>query len=672
MDEQPENPKNQHNLSGNESANFIKSIPTYGRFPLLDHIRHPADLNNLSIEQLEQVARELRAETIDVVSTTGGHLGASLGVVELTVALHAVFDTPRDSLIWDVGHQAYPHKILTGRRDLIRTLRQPGGLSGFTKRSESVYDPFGAAHSSTSISAGLGIAVANHFKAKYDPSYIERNVLAVIGDGSITAGMAYEAMNNAAVAGPGAEKLIVILNDNEMSISQPVGSMSVYLSQLLSSRHFLGLRDLAARVASKLPESIEKRAKRAEEYARSMMTGGTLFEELGFYYVGPIDGHNLQQLVPVLRNLRDAEHIGPILLHIVTEKGHGYKPAESSGDKYHAVSKFNVITGEQTKAPPGPPSYTSIFSKELLKCAEKDEQIVAITAAMPTGTGLDKFEQKFPDRYFDVGIAEQHAVTFAAGMATEGIRPFCAIYSSFLQRGYDQVMHDVVLQKLPVRFAIDRAGLVGADGATHAGTYDIAYLGCLPDIVLMAPSNEVELMHMTATAAAFDEGPIAFRFPRGPGLGLTLPTQAEILEIGKGRIVQEMGEQTGKEKGGIAILSFGARLTECLKAAETLTEKGYSPTIVDTRFAKPLDTDLVNQIARNHKVLITIEEGSRGGFGAFVMEHLAGNGLLDNIRFRPMVIPDFFINHNSQEAQYAQAGLDAESIVKTAIKAIEG
>ncbi|CAI3922487.1 1-deoxy-D-xylulose-5-phosphate synthase [Commensalibacter communis] len=672
MDEQPENPKNQHNLSGNESANFIKSIPTYGRFPLLDHIRHPADLNNLSIEQLEQVARELRAETIDVVSTTGGHLGASLGVVELTVALHAVFDTPRDSLIWDVGHQAYPHKILTGRRDLIRTLRQPGGLSGFTKRSESVYDPFGAAHSSTSISAGLGIAVANHFKAKYDPSYIERNVIAVIGDGSITAGMAYEAMNNAAVAGPGAEKLIVILNDNEMSISQPVGSMSVYLSQLLSSRHFLGLRDLAARVASKLPESIEKRAKRAEEYARSMMTGGTLFEELGFYYVGPIDGHNLQQLVPVLRNLRDAEHIGPILLHIVTEKGHGYKPAESSGDKYHAVSKFNVITGEQTKAPPGPPSYTSIFSKELLKCAEKDEQIVAITAAMPTGTGLDKFEQKFPDRYFDVGIAEQHAVTFAAGMATEGIRPFCAIYSSFLQRGYDQVMHDVVLQKLPVRFAIDRAGLVGADGATHAGTYDIAYLGCLPDIVLMAPSNEVELMHMTATAAAFDEGPIAFRFPRGPGLGLTLPTQAEILEIGKGRIVQEMGEQTGKEKGGIAILSFGARLTECLKAAETLTEKGYSPTIVDARFAKPLDTDLVNQIARNHKVLITIEEGSRGGFGAFVMEHLAGNGLLDNIRFRPMVIPDFFINHNSQEAQYAQAGLDAESIVKTAIKAIEG
>ncbi|CAI3922133.1 Deoxyxylulose-5-phosphate synthase (Dxs) (PDB:2O1S) [Commensalibacter communis] len=672
MDEQPENPKNQHNLSGNESANFIKSIPTYGRFPLLDHIRHPADLNNLSIEQLEQVARELRAETIDVVSTTGGHLGASLGVVELTVALHAVFDTPRDSLIWDVGHQAYPHKILTGRRGLIRTLRQPGGLSGFTKRSESVYDPFGAAHSSTSISAGLGIAVANHFKAKYDPSYIERNVLAVIGDGSITAGMAYEAMNNAAVAGPGAEKLIVILNDNEMSISQPVGSMSVYLSQLLSSRHFLGLRDLAARVASKLPESIEKRAKRAEEYARSMMTGGTLFEELGFYYVGPIDGHNLQQLVPVLRNLRDAEHIGPILLHIVTEKGHGYKPAESSGDKYHAVSKFNVITGEQTKAPPGPPSYTSIFSKELLKCAEKDEQIVAITAAMPTGTGLDKFEQKFPDRYFDVGIAEQHAVTFAAGMATEGIRPFCAIYSSFLQRGYDQVMHDVVLQKLPVRFAIDRAGLVGADGATHAGTYDIAYLGCLPDIVLMAPSNEVELMHMTATAAAFDEGPIAFRFPRGPGLGLTLPTQAEILEIGKGRIVQEMGEQTGKEKGGIAILSFGARLTECLKAAETLTEKGYSPTIVDARFAKPLDTDLVNQIARNHKVLITIEEGSRGGFGAFVMEHLAGNGLLDNIRFRPMVIPDFFINHNSQEAQYAQAGLDAESIVKTAIKAIEG
>lgn len=672
MDETTETPKQQNNVPGNESDNFIKSIPTYGRFPLLDHIRFPADLNNLSIEQLEQVSRELRAETIDVVSTTGGHLGASLGVVELTVALHAVFDTPNDTVIWDVGHQAYPHKILTGRRDLIRTLRQPGGLSGFTKRSESIYDPFGAAHSSTSISAALGIAVANHYKAKHDPNYKERNSIAVIGDGSITAGMAYEAMNNAAVAGPGAEKLIVILNDNEMSISQPVGSMSVYLSQLLSSRHFLGLRDLAARMAKRLPESIEKKAKRAEEYARSMMTGGTLFEELGFYYVGPIDGHNLQQLVPVLRNLRDAEQVGPILLHIVTRKGHGYKPAESSGDKYHAVSKFNVITGEQTKAPPGPPSYTSVFSKELLNCAKKDEKIIAITAAMPSGTGLDKFQETFPDRYFDVGIAEQHAVTFAAGLATEGMRPFCAIYSSFLQRGYDQVMHDVVLQKLPVRFAIDRAGLVGADGATHAGTYDIAYLGCLPDIVLMAPSNEVELMHMTATAAAFDEGPIAFRFPRGPGLGLQLPSQAEILEIGKGRILQEMGEQTGKEKGGIAILSFGARLTECLKAAETLTEQGYSPTIVDARFAKPLDTDLINQLARNHKVLITIEEGSRGGFGAYVMEHLASNGLLDNVRFRPMVIPDFFIHHNTQAAQYAEAGLDAASIVKIALKAIGG
>lgn len=671
MDEQTETPKNKENLMENESANHLKSIPTYGRFPLLDRVHTPTDLKNLSIEQLEQLAKELRAETIDVVSTTGGHLGASLGVVELTVALHAVFDTPNDSLIWDVGHQAYPHKILTGRREFIRTLRQPGGLSGFTKRSESIYDPFGAAHSSTSISAGLGIAVANHFKAKKDPAYDERSVIAVIGDGSISAGMAYEAMNNAAVAGPGAERLIVILNDNEMSIAPPVGSMSVYLSQLLSSRHFLGLRDLAARVASKLPESLEKKAKRAEEYARALMTGGTLFEELGFYYVGPIDGHNLQQLVPVLRNLRDAEHIGPVLLHVVTQKGHGYKPAESSGDKYHAVSKFNVITGKQNKGPPGPPSYTSVFSNELLKCAEKDDKIIAITAAMPSGTGLDKFEQKFPERYFDVGIAEQHAVTFAAGLATEGLRPFCAIYSSFLQRAYDQVMHDVVLQNLPVRFAIDRAGLVGADGATHAGTFDIAYLGCLPNIVIMAPSNEVELAHMTATAAAFDEGPIAFRYPRGPGIGLSLPAKSQILPIGKGKIIQEMGEQTGDEKGGIAILSFGARLAECLKAAETLKQYGLPPTIVDARFAKPLDKGLIDQLARNHKVLITIEEGSTGGFGAFVMQHLAQNGLLDHVRFRPMVLPDYFINHNTQTAQYIEAGLDAPSIVKTALKALD-
>lgn len=671
MDERTEMPKNHESLMDKKSANNPQSIPTYGRFPLLDRVHIPSDLKNFSVEQLEQLAKELRAETIDTVSTTGGHLGASLGVVELTVALHAVFDTPKDSLIWDVGHQAYPHKILTGRRELIRTLRQPGGLSGFTKRSESIYDPFGAAHSSTSISAGLGIAVANHLKAKTETSFKERNVIAVIGDGSISAGMAYEAMNNAAVAGPGAERLIVILNDNEMSIAPPVGSMSVYLSQLLSSRHFLGLRDLAARVASKLPESLEKRAKRAEEYARAMMTGGTLFEELGFYYVGPIDGHNLQQLVPVLRNLRDAEHIGPILLHIVTQKGHGYKPAENSGDKYHAVSRFDVITGKQNKGPPGPASYTSVFSKELLKCAEEDDKIIAITAAMPSGTGLDKFEEKYPDRYFDVGIAEQHAVTFAAGLATEGMRPFCAIYSSFLQRAYDQVMHDVVLQELPVRFAIDRAGLVGADGATHAGTYDIAFLGCLPNIVLMAPSDEVELMHMTATAAAFDTGPIAFRYPRGPGLGLIMPNQAQILPIGKGRIIQEMGIQTHQEKGGIAILSFGTKLAECIKAAETLSNYGVPPTIADARFAKPLDTDLIDQLARNHKILITIEEGSRGGFGAFVMEHLAGNGLLDKIKFRPMVIPDYFINHNTQTAQYSEAGLDASSIVKVALNAID-
>ncbi|CAK7192327.1 1-deoxy-D-xylulose-5-phosphate synthase [Commensalibacter sp. Nvir] len=665
MDKQTTITQNPKDLSDSR-----KTVPTYGRFPLLDRVHQPADLRNFSVEQLEQLSRELRAETIDAVSTTGGHLGASLGVVELTVAIHAVFDTPNDALIWDVGHQAYPHKILTGRREAIRTLRQPGGLSGFTKRSESMYDPFGAAHSSTSISAGLGIAVANQYKALRNKNYKERNVIAVIGDGSISAGMAYEAMNNAAVAGPGAEKLIVILNDNEMSIARPVGSMSVYLSQLLSSRHFLGLRDLAARVASKLPESIEKKARRAEEYARAMMTGGTLFEELGFYYVGPIDGHNLQQLVPVLRNLRDAEHIGPILLHVVTQKGYGYKPAEDSGDKYHAVTKFNVITGEQTKAPPGPPSYTSVFSSALIHCAKKDDNIVAITAAMPSGTGLDKFEAQFPDRFFDVGIAEQHAVTFAAGLATEGIRPFCAIYSTFLQRAYDQVMHDVVLQKLPVRFAIDRAGLVGADGATHAGTYDIAYLGCLPDIVLMAPSNEVELMHMTATAAAFDEGPIAFRYPRGPGLGLKLPVKPELLTIGKGQLIKELGQQTQNEKGGIAILSFGTCLSECIKAANILEEKGYAPTIADARFAKPLDSELINQLARHHKVFITIEEGSRGGFGSFVMEHLANNGLLDNIRFRPMVIPDYFIHHNTQKAQYEEAGLDYSSIVKVALRAI--
>ncbi|MBT0676939.1 1-deoxy-D-xylulose-5-phosphate synthase, partial [Komagataeibacter oboediens] len=618
-------------------------MPTLGRYPQLDRVRMPHDMRNLSVEQLKQLAEELRSETIDAVSTTGGHLGASLGVVELTVALHAVFDTPDDRVIWDVGHQAYPHKILTGRRERIRTLRQPGGLSGFTRRSESEYDPFGAAHSSTSISAGLGMAVAHHLRAEEDPSYRERNVIAVIGDGSISAGMAYEAMNNASHCGPGAERLIVVLNDNEMSIAPPVGAMSNYLSRLMSSRKFLNLRELAAKMAKRLPGRLERTAKKADEYARGIMTGGTLFEELGFYYVGPVDGHDMNQLVHILRNLRDAEDVGPVLLHVITEKGHGYKPAESAGDKYHAVSKFNVVTGEQKKGPSGPPSYTSVFAKELVRQAATDDRIVTITAAMPSGTGLDKFARAYPDRFFDVGIAEQHAVTFAAGMATEGLRPFCAIYSTFLQRAYDQVMHDVVLQKLPVRFAIDRAGLVGADGATHAGAFDIAYLGCLPGMTLMAPSNELELLHMTATSIAFDEGPIGLRYPRGGGLGLELPAAGQILEIGRGRIVREMTRQSGPEQGGIAILSLGPRLADALKAADMLAAQGLSPTVADARFAKPIDTALVEQLARNHAVLITIEEGSVGGFGSYVMTHLAKTGLLDRVRFRPMTLPDRFI-----------------------------
>ncbi|ATI13201.1 MULTISPECIES: 1-deoxy-D-xylulose-5-phosphate synthase [Acetobacter] len=644
-------------------------IPTLGRFPALDRVEYPADLRNLSVEQLKQVADELRAETVDAVSTTGGHLGASLGVVELTVALHAVFDTPDDKVIWDVGHQAYPHKILTGRRDRIRTLRQPGGLSGFTRRAESQYDPFGAAHSSTSISAGLGMAVAHHLRAEEDPSYRERNVIAVIGDGSISAGMAYEAMNNAAVAGPGAERLIVILNDNEMSIAPPVGAMSNYLSRLMSSRKFMGLRELAGKFVKKLPAPVERTARKADEYARGMITGGTLFEELGFYYVGPVDGHDLPQLVSILRNLRDTDN-GPIMLHVITEKGHGYQPAEKAGDKYHAVAKFNVVTGEQKKGPAGPPSYTSVFSRELTRRAATDNKIAAITAAMPSGTGLDAFAKAYPDRFFDVGIAEQHAVTFAAGMATEGLRPFCAIYSTFLQRAYDQVMHDVVLQKLPVRFAIDRAGLVGADGATHAGSFDIAYLGCLPGMTIMAPSDELELLHMTATATLFDEGPIALRYPRGSGLGLDLPAEGTPLEIGKGRIIREMGGQSGPEKGGVAILSLGPRLAECLKAADMLAARGLPPTVADARFAKPFDTELVENLARNHAVLITIEEGSEGGFGSLVGHHLARTGLLDNVRFRPLTLPDRFIDHNTQAAQYAEAGLSAPHIVGTALSAL--
>ncbi|OUJ10950.1 1-deoxy-D-xylulose-5-phosphate synthase [Acetobacter sp. DsW_059] len=645
------------------------TVPTHGRFPVLDRVTYPQDLRNFSVDQLSQLADELRAETIDAVSSTGGHLGASLGVVELTVALHAVFDTPESKVIWDVGHQAYPHKILTGRRERIRTLRQPGGLSGFTKRSESEYDPFGAAHSSTSISAGLGMAVAHHLRAEEDPSYKERNVIAVIGDGSISAGMAYEAMNNAAEAGPGAERLIVVLNDNEMSIAPPVGAMSGYLSRLISSRKFIGLRELAGKFVKKLPASVERTARKADEYARGMITGGTWFEELGFYYIGPVDGHDLPQLVTILRNLRDAGN-GPILLHVITEKGHGYTPAEKAGDKYHAVARFNVVTGEQSKGPSGPPSYTSVFSRELVRQAATDKNIVAITAAMPSGTGLDAFARAYPERFFDVGIAEQHAVTFAAGLATEGLRPFCAIYSSFLQRAYDQVMHDVVLQNLPVRFAIDRAGLVGADGATHAGSFDIAYLGCLPGMTIMAPSDEVELLHMTATATAFDEGPIALRYPRGGGLGLELPAAGQVLEIGKGRIIREMGSQSGPEKGGIAILSLGPRLAEALKAADILAAHGLAPTVADARFAKPFDTGLVENLARNHAVLITLEEGSEGGFGSLVMHHLARTGLLDTVRFRPMTLPDIFIDHNTQAAQYEQAGLTAPYIVNTALSAL--
>ncbi len=626
------------------------------RTPLLDRIKIPSDMRNLSSEQLRQLADELRAETIDTVSVTGGHLGASLGVVELTVAIHAVFDTPRDRLIWDVGHQTYPHKILTGRRDKIRTLRQPGGLSGFTRRSESEYDPFGAAHSSTSISAGLGMAVARDLQREEEP----RQVIAVIGDGAMSAGMAYEAMNN---AGSMRSRLIVILNDNDMSIAPPVGAMSAYLSRLISSRSFLSLRDFAAKMAKRFPRTLERTARRAEEYARGILTGGTLFEELGFYYVGPIDGHNLDHLLPVLRNLRDTDGMEPVLLHVVTQKGKGYAPAEASADKYHAVSKFNVITGDQAKAPPGPPSYTNVFAKALIAEAEANPKLVAITAAMPGGTGLDKFAQKFPARIFDVGIAEQHAVTFAAGMATEGMAPFCAIYSTFLQRGYDQVVHDVVLQSLPVRFAMDRAGLVGADGATHAGAYDLSYLGCLPGIVIMAPSDEVELMDAVATAAAINDRPSAFRYPRGEGLGLTLPARGAVWEIGKGRIL--------REGANVAILALGPRLADALKAADELAARGLSATVADARFMKPLDEALVRQLARHHEVLITIEDGAAGGFGAAVGHYLAWSGAFDHgLKFRPMTLPDRLVDHNTPAAQLADARLTARDIVAHALAAL--
>ncbi len=636
--------------------------------PTLDRVMYPSDLRNFSTDQLRLVADELRAETVDAVSVSGGHLGASLGVVELTVALHAVFDTPEDRLIWDVGHQAYPHKILTGRRDRIRTLRQGGGLSGFTRRAESPYDPFGAAHSSTSISAGYGMAAAADLKGETD-----RHVIAVIGDGAISAGMAYEAMNNAGARHDGRHRgrMLVILNDNEMSISSPVGAMSAYLTRLLSSRSYLSLRELGLKLAKRFPGQIERTAKRAEEYARGMLAGGgTLFEELGFYYVGPIDGHNLDHLLPVLRNLREAEERGPVLLHVITQKGRGYAPAEAAADKLHAVTpKFNIVTGEQVKAPKGPPSYTGVFAQSLITAAEADPRIVAITAAMPTGTGLDKFAQRFPERFFDVGIAEQHAVTFAAGLATEGMRPFCAIYSTFLQRAYDQVVHDVAIQGLPVRFAIDRAGLVGADGATHAGSFDLNYLLPLPGMVVMAPSDEAELMHMVATQAAHDAGPSAVRYPRGNGTGVALPAKGEILPIGRGRIMRE-----GRPAGGrcpVAILSLGTRLADALAAADELAARGLAATVADARFAKPLDRALITALARQHDVLVTVEEGAAGGFGAAVMHLLATDGLLDHVRIRPLTLPDRFIEHDTYPNQIRDAGLAATNIAAAAIGALE-
>jgi 1-deoxy-D-xylulose-5-phosphate synthase len=625
------------------------------RTPLLDTIRSPQDLRNLDPDQLQQVADELRTELIDAVSVTGGHLGAGLGVVELTVAIHYLFDTPHDRLIWDVGHQAYPHKILTGRRDRIRTLRQPGGLSGFTKRSESEYDTFGAGHSSTSLSSGLGMAVARDLKGE-DPG---RHVVAVIGDGAMSAGIAYEAMNN---AGAMDKRLIIILNDNDMSIAPPVGALSAYLARLHSSETYLRVRDFAKQLANKLPKFWEKRAARAEEFTRHLFTGGTLFEELGIYYVGPIDGHNLDHLLPVLRNVRDAD-VGPVLVHCVTQKGKGYAPAENSADKYHGVTKFNVVTGAQDKGKAGPPSYTKVFAQSLIAEAKKDDRIIAITAAMPSGTGLDLFEKQFPDRCFDVGIAEQHGVTFAAGLAVEGMKPFAAIYSTFLQRAYDQVVHDVAVQHLPVRFALDRAGLVGADGATHAGSFDLAYLCCLPGFVVMAPSDEAELKHMVATAAAIDDGPSALRYPRGEGFGVEMPAEGVPLAIGKGRIV--------REGSAVAILSLGTRLYECLKAAEKLGAMGLPATVADARFAKPLDYELIRQLARHHEVLVTVEEGAGGGFGSHVLEFLARDGLLDQgLKVRPLVLPDVFLDHGKPEAQYEAAGLNANGIVATVNSAL--
>lgn len=623
--------------------------------PLLDRVVTPAQLRQLDPSDLRQLADELRQETIDAVSVTGGHLGAGLGVVELTTAIHYVFDTPYDRLIWDVGHQAYPHKILTGRRDRIRTLRQGGGLSGFVKRSESEYDPFGTAHSSTSISAALGMAVGSEMQGR------KRACIAVIGDGSMSAGMAYEAMNN---AGSLDTKLIVILNDNNMSIAPPVGALSAYLSRSLSSTSFRSLRHFAKDVSRILPNRLQKMAARAEEYARGIISGGgTLFEELGFYYVGPIDGHNIDHLLPVLQNLAKSDEPGPVLVHVVTQKGKGYAPAENSADRYHGVVKFDVATGVQQKSAPKAPSYTGVYAKALIAEAKADDKIVAVTAAMPSGTGLDAFGKEFPDRTFDVAIAEQHAVTFCAGMATEGMKPFCTIYSTFLQRGYDQVVHDVAIQSLPVRFAIDRAGLVGADGQTHAGNYDIAYLGCLPNFVLMAPSDELELMHMVATAAAIDDRPVAFRYPRGEGIGLDLPARGEVLPIGKGRIVREGTK--------IAILNYGTRMVEVLKAADELGAKGLSCTVADARFCKPLDEDLVKRLAREHEVLITIEEGAIGGFAAHVLQFLAKSGALDKgLKVRPMTLPDNCIDHDAPQKQYDVACLNARHIVSEVLTAL--
>ena len=616
--------------------------------PLLDEISSPADLRRLDDSKLRQISDELRLELIDAVSTTGGHLGAGLGVVELTVALHHVFNTPHDRLIWDVGHQCYPHKILTGRRNKIRTIRKENGLSGFTKRTESEYDPFGAGHSSTSISAGLGMAVASQMDGK------DRNVVAVIGDGAMSAGMAYEAMNN---AGALDARLIVVLNDNDMSIAPPTGAMSSYLARLVSGKTYLSLRETAKQLAAHLPKFLHDKARKTEEYARGFWVGGTLFEELGFYYVGPIDGHNLEHLLPVLRNVRDAG-VGPILVHAITRKGKGYAPAEEAHDKYHGVSKFDVITGAQAKTIPNAPSYTKIFAQALIEEANDDEKIVGVTAAMPGGTGLDLFGEAFPQRVFDVGIAEQHAVTFAAGLACEGYKPFAAIYSTFLQRAYDQVVHDVSIQQLPVRFAIDRAGFVGSDGPTHAGSFDIGYLAALPNFVVMAAGDEAELKHMVATAAAYDEGPISFRYPRGEGVGVELPQRGSILEIGKGRIIREGSK--------IALLSFGTRLQECINAAEELDSCGLSTTVADGRFAKPLDVDLIQALAKNHEVLITVEEGSVGGFGSHVANYMLNNGLLINqLKFRSLYLPDSYIDHAAPVTMYENNGLNCSNIIKT-------